>query len=272
MVLQKWHKLIRKAAVATLVVGAALLSACGVRPDGTEPVYRHSSYTADNLAKHGLAIGFVVKSHGSKALKAYERSNHAYDIASNILAANPRLRGNMSGYRYVSQRLGDDFKSIVDRYRLEGDLSRSALALLKRADLQRRFLLLATISPLDEIIELPPEVETIVGGTHPETPDYERVRLQTIRLNAVRVQVYDTWHGRKVLQQVVRSDDKNRMFATERSGVRYKGNSLMGALANGLSNRIANSDVRHPPPPKWQDSINFLWRRIAQAVPGSLTS
>jgi len=242
MLLQKWHKLIRKLSGIGVILCICVLAACGVRPDLSAPAYRHSSYTADALAKDGLAIGFVVRSHGSVALKAYERSNHAYDIARNILAANPRLRGNLSGYRYVSQRVGKHFKSFVDRYRLEGDLSRSALGDLKRAQLQRRFLLLG-------------------------------VRLQTMRLNAVKVQVYDTWQGRKVLEQVVRSDDKNRMFATERSGVRYKGNSLMGALANSVSNRIAHtSDIRHPPPPNKRDALNFLWRRIAQAVPGSLTS
>ena len=94
---------------------------------------------------------------------------------------------------------------------------------------------------MDEIIELPAEVEPLTGSTHPQPADYERVRLQTMRLNAARVQVYDTWQGRKVLDQIVRSDDKNRMFATERSGVRYKGNSLVGALANSLSNRIAQT-------------------------------
>jgi len=273
MLFQKWHTLNRKLSVAGIVLWVFTLAACGVRPDSGEASYRHSSYNADALAKDGLAVGFVVKSHGSAALKAYERSNHAYDIARNILAANPRLRGNLSGYRYVSQRVGKNFKSFIDRYRLEGDLSRSALNDLKRAQLQRRFLLLATLAPLDEIIELPPEVEPIVGSSNPQTGDYERVRLQTMRLNAVKVQVYDTWRGRKVLEQIVRSDDKNRMFATERSGVRYKGNSLMGALANSVSNRIAHtSDIRHPPPPNKRDALNFLWRRIAQSVPGSLTS
>ncbi len=270
---QNRHKLIRKLSGVGLVLSACVISACGVRPDGPAPAYRHSSYTAEALAKDGLAIGFVVRSHGSPALKAYERSNHAYDIAQNILSANPRLRGNLSGYRYVSQRMGKNFKSFVDRYRLEGGLSGSALVDLKRAKLQRRFLLLATIAPLDEIIELPPEVEPMTGAANPQTADYERVRLQTMRLNAVLVQVYDTWQGRKVLEQIVRSDDKNRMFATERSGVRYKGNSLIGALANSMSNRIAHtSDIRHPPPPNKRDALNFLWRRIAQSVPGSLTS
>jgi hypothetical protein len=272
MAFQKWHIVNQKISKLGLIVCVLAVSACsGIRPD--DGTYRHSSYNADALAKDGLAVGFVVRPQGSRALKPYERSNHAYDIARNILAANPRLRGNLSGYRYVSKRTGQSFKSIVDRYRLEGDLNRSALAELKRARLQRRFLLLATISPVDEIIELPPEVETVVGSTHPETSDYERVRLQTMRLNAVRVQVYDTWNARKVLQQEVRSDDKNRMFATERTGVRYKGNSLAGALVNSLSNRMRHtSDIRHPPPPNKRDALNFLWRRIAQSVPGSLTS
>jgi len=265
--------MIQKLGIFALVLCFIALSACGVRPHDPQPAYRHSSYNADSLAKDGMAVGFVVKSHGASKLEAYEQSNHAYDIARNILSANPRLRGNLSGYRYVSKQLGKNFKSFVDRYRLEGDLSRSALEDLKRVHLHRRFLLLATIEPLDEIIELPPEVETIVGSANPETPDYERVRLQTMRLNEVRVQVYDTWQGRKVLQQVIRSDDKNRMFATERSGVRYTGNSLLGALANSVSNRIAlTSDIRHPPPPKKRDALNFLWRRLAQSVPGSLTS
>ena len=99
------------------------------------------------------------------ALKPYERSNHAYDIARNILSANPRLRGNISGYRYVSQRVGKNFKSFVNRFRLEGDLSRGALAEFKHRKMERRFLLLATISPLDEIIELPAEVEPLTGST-----------------------------------------------------------------------------------------------------------
>ena len=273
MLLHKWYRLGRKLSSVGMVLCVCAIAACNVRPESSAPVFRHSSYNAAALAKDGLAVGFVVRSNGAPALKPYERSNHAYDIARNILSANPRLRGNISGYRYVSQRVGKNFKSFVDRYRLEGDLSRGALAELKHAQMERRFLLLATISPLDEIIELPAEVEPLTGSSHPQTADYERVRLQTMRLNAARVQVYDTWQGRKVLDQIVRSDDKNRMYATERSGVRYKGNSLVGALANSLSNRIAQtSDVRHPPPPSKKDALNFLWRRFAQSVPGSLTS
>jgi len=248
------------------------VTACSVRPTTNTPVFKHPSYNAESLAQDGLAVGFVVKTQGASALKPYERSKHAYNLAGNILSSNPRLRGKLSGYRYVSQRLGQSFASFVDRYRLEDGLSRSALNELKDRRLERRFLLLATIRPLDEIIELPPEIETVVGSTNTDVQDYERVRLQTIRLNEVHVRVYDTWRGRKVLDQLVRSDDNNRMFATQRTGTRYKGNSLLGALANSVSNGIARSDISHPPPPNKQDALNFLWQRIAQSVPGSLTS
>lgn len=273
MVLHKRHKLIQILIGASVALCVALVAACGVRPDGPAPVYRHPSYTAQALAKYGLAVGFVVRSQGATKLKAYERSNYAHNIAQYILAANPRLRGRVSGYRYVSKRIGKTFKTFVERYRLEGDLSRSALADLKRVNLERRFLLLATIEPLDEIVEFPPEVTTIIGSANPQTADYERVKFQTMRLKAVRVQVYDSWQGRKVLEQIIRSDDKNRVVATQSSGVRYQGNSLVGAMANSLYNHIANtSGERHPPPPKKRDALNFLWRRIAQTIPGSLTS
>ena len=64
---------------------------------------------------------------------------------------------------------------------------------------------------------------------------------------------------------------KRRLHALEI--FRKKPVPLVGAWANSLSNRIAQtSDVRHPPPPSKKDALNFLWRRFAQSVPGSLTS
>ena len=129
---------------------------------------------------------------------------------------------------------------------------------------------MATIQPLDEVIELPPEITPVAGSSNHDVKDYERVRLQTVRLNAVHVRVYDTWRGNIVLDQVVRSDEQNLMIATERSGIRYRGNSLLGELANSVSNR--DSDVTHPPPPDKRDALDFLWRRFAQSVPGSMAS
>ena len=267
-----WHNMIQKLTGIGLILCTVAITACSVRPTEDRPLIRHPSYNAEALAQDGLAIGFVVRTQGAPALKPYERSKHAYNLAGNILSSNPGLQGKLSGYRYFSQRLGPSFSHFVSRYRLEDGLSRNALKELRNQRLERRFLLLATIQPLDEIIELPAEVEAISGSTNVDVRDYEHVRLQTIRLNEVHVRVYDTWRGQIVLDQIVRSDDKNRMFATERSGVRYRGNSFLGAIANGVSNRIAHNDIRHPPPPNKRDSLNFLWQKIAQSVPGSFAS
>ena len=247
------------------------ITACSFRPSKQSiPAVQHPSYNAESLAQDGMAVGFVIRTQDAPALKPYERSKHAYNLAGNILSSNPGLRGKLSGYRYFSQRLGKSFGSFVNQYRQNNGLSKSALQELKNHRLERRFLLLATIQPLDEVIELPPEITPVAGSSNHDVKDYERVRLQTVRLNAVHVRVYDTWRGNIVLDQVVRSDEQNLMIATERSGIRYRGNSLLGELANSVSNR--DSDVTHPPPPDKRDALDFLWRRFAQSVPGSMAS
>ncbi|OED37685.1 hypothetical protein AB833_22730 [Chromatiales bacterium (ex Bugula neritina AB1)] len=220
----------------------------------------------------GLAVGFVVNREGSPSLKAYERHLYTDQLASYILGNNPQLKGKLDSYGYVSARIGKPFSSFINSFKMEGELSRRSVEQLKEAQLRRRFLMLVTILPVDEEIQLPVEVEGVGGLINPEIEDYEDVRYQTGRLKVVHVQVYDTKTGSKVQDQLYSSDDGNILLATERHGRRYTGNSLMGALANSVSNRISKSGNNHPPAPSETVTLNYIWERIAKSVPGATRS
>lgn len=247
---------------SALLLSIALLAGCSSKL--SRPV-SGAPFTTD-----GLAVGFVTNVGTASALKPHQRSRYADKLASAILESNARLSGLVDSYGYVSARMGDQFGDVINSYRLEGDLSPRALRQLKSAQLRRRYLMLATISGTDESIELPVDVNPVVGPSNPEVDDYQDVRFHTVRLKAVRVQVYDTQTARKIQDQIYSSDDHDIMLATQRTGRRYVGNSLLGALANSVSNRVRRaSDVDHPPAPTSEQTLDYLWRRIAQEIPGA---
>jgi hypothetical protein len=236
----------------------------------------HKTVDQDTGIQHGgyadgLAVGFVVNSGATAALKPYERRRYADKLASAILEYNPGLTGMLDSYGYVSARVGKGFSELINSYRLEGELSNRALRQIETAQLRRRYLMLATIAPVDEVFELPAEVQPRQGPSNYEIDDYENVRLHTVRLNLVRVEVYDTRGGQKIFEQEYSSDDQNSMLATEEGGVRYVGNSLLAALANGVSNRIKHgSDLKHPKAPAKDLTLDQLWRQVAQSLPGAI--
>lgn len=247
---------------ALILIGATMLVGCS--SSITRPV------SGPTLSSDGLAVGFITKSGKGTALKPYQRSRYADRLASSILASNPGLRGRVDSYAYVSARIGSPFNDVINSYRLEGDLSPRSLVQLKSAQLRRRYLMLATISDIDEAIELPVDVNPVVGPSNPEVDDYQDVRFQTVRLKAIRVQMYDTHSASKIMDKIYSSDDRDIMLATERSGRRYVGNSLLGAFANSVSNRVKRaSDVEHPPAPTSEQTLDYLWGQIAQDLPGS---
>lgn len=225
-----------------------------------------------SLVREGLAVGFVANHGEMPALKPYQRARYADKLASAILESNPRLQGNLDSYRYFAARMGKPTADIINGYRLEGELSPRALKQLQIGQLRRRYLMLATISPVNEAIELPVGVTPVVGPANADVDDYEELRFQTVRLKAVRVQLYDTRKGVKVQDRIYRSDDQDIMLASERSGTRYLGNSLLGALANSVSNRVRrSSDVKHPPAPGSELTLDYLWRQIARSLPGAIS-
>lgn len=257
-----WNKIRIVRSKALVVVCAAALAGCssGVKKPFSEP----------SLTSGGLAVGFVTNSGKGAALKGYQRSRYADRLASSILESNPGLSGQVDSYAYVSARIGSSFSDVVDSYRLEGDLSPRALGQIKSAELRRRYLMLITISDIDEVIQLPVDVMPVSGPSSPEVDDYQDVHFQTVRLKAVRLQLYDTRTATKLQDKIYSSDDQDVMLATERSGRRYVGNSLLGAFANSVSNRVKRaSDVEHPPAPTSEQTLDYLWRRIAQDLPGS---
>lgn len=223
------------------------------------------------VAQEGLAVGFVVNSGKESSLKNHERLRYADKLASAILEFNPSLSGSVDSYEYVAARVGKPFSDLVNSYRLEGDLSDRAIGQFYNAQLRRRYLMLATISPIDQVVELQAEVNPKSGPSNYDLEDYEDVRLHTVRLNAVRVQVYDLRARRKIQDEIYSSDDQNTMLATEAEGRIYVGNSLLAAIANGVSNRIRHGgDLDHPKAPARDVTLDHLWRQIAQSLPGAL--
>lgn len=216
-------------------------------------------------------MGFVVNSGKSSALKDYQRANYTDKLASAILAANPALEGRLDSHRYVSARVGDPMADLIKSFRLEGELSDRAMNQLHNAQLRRRYLMLATISPIDQVIELQADVKRRSGPANYNLEDYEDVRLHTVRLKAVRVQTYDLVTRRRIQDETYSSDDHDTMLATEVEGRRYVGNSLLAAIANGFSNRIKyGGDLDHPAAPASDRTLDHLWRQIAANLPRSL--
>lgn len=271
--LQIWNNMQIARYKGGFVFAACLLCAgCGTTNHGPNSGHLNagSLISKQSFVIGGLAVGFVTNHEELPALQPYQRSRYANKLASAVLEYNLGMRGLVDSYGYVSARVGQPFGDIVQSYRREGDLGPRAMARLTAAKLRRRYLMLATISPVDEKIELPADIAPVVGSHNPDVDDYQDVSLQTVRLKAVRVQIYDAHAGVKVSETTFSSDDQNIMLATERSGTRYLGNSLLGALANSVSNRVRrSSDVAHPPAPSSEQTLDFLWRRIAQALPGA---
>ncbi len=260
--------------IRTFGLVAVLLLSAGCARDslhsGTNPGIGLGSGSEAGFVD-GLAVGFVVNSGESSALKAYQRLRHTDKLASAILHYNPGLSGKIDSYGYVSARIGDGFSELINSYRLEGELSSRAINQLRASQLRRRYLMLAMIAPIDQVVELPAEVKPRSGPRNLDLNDYEDVRLHTVRLNVVRVEVYDTVSGQRVFQQEYSSDDQNTMLAAEEDGVRYVGNSLLAAIANGVSNRIRHgADLKHPSAPDKDLTLDHLWRQVAQSLPGAM--
>lgn len=230
-----------------------------------------SGPAASAVKQDGLAVGFVVNSGQSSSLKSHQRLRYADKLASAILEYNPALTGSLDSYEYVSARVGKPFADLVNSYRLEGSLSDRALNQFYEAQLRRRYLMLASISPVDKVFELQAEVNPKSGPANYDLEDYEDVRLHTVRLNEVRVQVYDLRARRMIQDKVYRSDNQDTMLATEAQGRRYVGNSLLAALANGVSNRVRHGgDIDHPKAPERDVTLDHLWKQVAQSLPGAL--
>lgn len=249
--------------LAGVLAGAALvIGGCGTTGSSL------MSKTA--VERGGLAVGFVTSTGSASALKPYQRARYTDRLASAILEMNPGLTGQVDSYSYVSARIGKPFGDMVKSYRVEGQLSTSFLRQLKTSQLRRRYLMLGSILDIDKTYELPVEVTPLSGPSNPDLEDYQKVRFHTVRFKAVNVQVYDTYNGRKIVDEIISSDQQDVMLASERSGRRYLGNSLLGAFANSVSNRVqGGSDVDHPPAPSADVALDYLWRQIALKLHGS---
>ena len=259
-----WNNKLATPILAGLITAAVMtIGGCGT----TNP--RLMSKTA--VERGGLAVGFITSTGTAAKLKPYQRARYADRLASAILEVNPGLTGQIDSYSYVSARVGKPFANIVDRYRSEGELGRSVLSQLKTSKLRRRYLMVAGILNIDDTHELPVEVTPLSGPSNPDLEDYQKVRFHTVRFKAVNVQIYDTYNGRKIVDQIISSDQQDVMLASERSGKRYTGNSFLGALANSMSNRVQGaSDVDHPPAPSSDLALDYLWRQIALQLHGSV--
>ncbi len=262
---QKLNKLsqIKGFAVAASI---ALLSACAFSPSE-----RDDSGLSIDFSRDGLAVGAVVHATGRPALQPFERWRHADQLASHILYSNPQLEGQVDSYEYVAKRVGEPFNSLVQSYRLEGDISSRALQVFSEKKLRRRYLMMVSILPIEESIELQPDAQPVVGRMNRSVEDYFDMKYQTIRLAALRVQVYDTVAARKVADRVFRTDDKGVSLATTRHRRRYVGNSLLAALANSVTNGFRDSgSAQYPAAPSIDDVMNYLWRGVASSLPGAV--
>ncbi len=221
----------------------------------------------------GLAVGFVVNQSGAKKLKDFERRRYADQIAAQILLANPAIDGRIDSYGYVSRRLGSAFSDVVDAYRRNGSLEPRHRATMVESKLRRRYLMLVSISPVDEKVQMPPVVQAVPHKNNGQLADYELVRYQTARIKTVEVQVYDTVNGRRVLLEEFSSTDGGKAVVNERTGKRYKGNSLLAAVTNSLGNKLRyGGNVSYPEAPSTAHTLNYIWQLIAEGLPQRIRS
>lgn len=258
---QKLYKLIPFKRLALLPALAFLVSSCqSFDPCG-----------GNQCPPEGLIVGAVVHAQGRSALQPFERWRYADQLASHILASHPQLSGSVDSYQYLSRRMGTPLNPLIQSYRLDGELSTRALESLKRAELRRRYLLLASILPNEQSFPLKPDIEPVIGQLNSEVHDYYDLNRQTILMTGVRVQVYDTYSQRKVFDKVVASDDGNHMLATQSRSRQYVGNSLLASISNTVSNALNGSaSGAYPAPPKRDDVLTHIWGRIAAQLPGDV--
>jgi len=256
---QKLYKSKQFKRFASLFGLALFVSACH---QGCQPPI------AEQYAPSGLVVGAVVNAPGRPVLRSFERWRYADQLASRILDSNPELSGSVDSYEYLSRRVGAPLSSLLQSFRLEGDLSERALHAFKHAELRRRYLMMVTILPEEQSFPLKPDIKPVVGQMNREVQDYYDLNRQTILLTAVRVQVYDTVSARMVSSAVIRSDDGGRMLATENSSRKYVGNSLLASISNSVSNALNGSiSGAYPKPPKHDDVLERIWTRVAAQLP-----
>lgn len=224
--------------------------------------------------KGGVAVGVVVNQLGAKPLKDYERRRYADQIAAQILHQHPSLDGRIDSYAYVSRRMGKDpFKDFVKAFREHGSLAPRHRNALIESKLRRRYLMLVGISPVDEKLQLPPIVQPVPHKANGRLADYELVRYQTARVKTVELQVYDTTNGRLILREKISSTDGGKAVVNERTGKRYKGNSLLAAVTNSLGNKLRyGGNADYPQAPSKAHTLNYIWQLIAEAVPRRMRS
>ena len=263
-----YQKLNKKSILLRLVISASVfvLSSCSwIFTDdfGGDGGSVGRGFPVD-FSNGGLALGAVVNGRGRPALKPFERWRYADQLASHILLANPELEGQVDSYEYVSRRVGQPFASLVQGYRLEGDLSSRAIEQFRQHQLRRKYLMMVTITPLDQEIPLTPDREEVAGNLNKEVQDYYEERYQTIRLASVRVQVYDTESAAKVADREFRSDDNGVALATERQSKKYVGNSILAKLSNIATD--PNGEGKHPKAPSREVVLNYIWERVAESI------
>lgn len=228
------------------------------------------AYNATHINAEGLIVGAVMNA-GTEELKDYQRWRYADRLASNILDVNPQLSGNIDSYQYLSKRIGKKpLKSLLESYRLNGEFSGSALDALKTAQLRRRYLMMARLSSYEESLPLKPDNEPVVGPYNREVHDYYDYNRQTVLRTAVMVQVYDTYTGSKIHEEIITSHDGGHMLATQNSAKQYVGNSVAAAITNTIANGLTGSSAAYPAPPSKDAVLDLIWRRVATKLPGEI--
>jgi len=215
----------------------------------------------------GLIVGPVINANGRPSLQPADRWRYADQLASSILDANPELSGNLDSYEYLARRVGAPLEPLLKAYRKQGDLNSKALESLQSAELRRRYLMMVSILPEEQSFPLKPDIQPVIGKLNREVRDYRDQHKQTILLAGVRVQVFDTFAGRKISDSIVRSDDGGRILANESKSRQYVGNSVFATVTNALSNALNAEDGKYPPPPNREDVLRHIWTRVAVQLP-----
>lgn len=235
--------------------------------------HKHDHNHAYNARSNspGLVVGAVMNANGRSSLSSHQRWRYTDQLASSILTANPELSGSIDSFEYLNRRVGAPLKTVLQNYRLEGNLNGQSLEVLKNAQLRRRYLMLASILPNEQSFPVKQDLEPVIGQLNRDVHDYYDLNRQTVLLTAVRVQIYDTYTGRQISDTVVRSDDGGRMLATESRSRKYVGNSLLASISNSIANGLNGSVAgAYPAPPKRDDVLAQIWKRVAEQMPAAI--
>ncbi|MDO6459474.1 hypothetical protein Q4485_02080 [Granulosicoccaceae sp. 1_MG-2023] len=234
----------------------ALLTACVV----PQSSYRAGGFSYERMQKYGLAVGGVVSASGAQPL--YQYLDWSKRLQTALHETRPSLP--LVGAQATRERLGNNYKPVLDGFQQYNTVGRAELEMLRRAGLISRYVMFARIER-DEAQKLPVQVLPYKDEKGRYFEDRQNVVKATRREVVVTGQIYDLETGRQVWQERLVSAPRNQSRF-----VRYHGDSAAEALVVSAANILSNgrSEPAQPKAPSSEEALNYVFTGLAEKLPG----